>query len=37
MERKELMAILLSMTLAAGMMTGCGAQKEAQPAMPTQT
>ncbi|MBQ2257378.1 MAG: hypothetical protein II247_01720, partial [Lachnospiraceae bacterium] len=36
MKKKQVMAVLLSMTLAAGMMTGCGAQKAEPAASQTQ-
>lgn len=36
MKKKQVMAVLLSMTLAAGMMTGCGAQKVEPAASQTQ-
>ena len=36
MKKKQVMAVLLSMILAAGMMTGCGAQKVESAASQTQ-
>ena len=36
MKKKQVIAVLLSMTLAAGMMTGCGAQKVELAASQTQ-